>query len=593
MKEWIKIFLGLFIVGAISLSLQCGGNGDGDGDDDDGPGRQKKDWTIMVYLDGDNNLEGNAIGDFNEMEVVGSGKGFDILVQIDRIPEGDSSNGDWAGTRRYHVKKDSDTSRISSTLVSKLGELNMGDPVTLENFIKWGIKKFPSSRYAVIIWDHGSGWKKKSVKAVKGVAVDDTDGSDYLTNAELESALSNALAATGVASIDLIGFDACLMQMTEVAYYLGDYADVMVGSEETEPVDGWTYDVWLADLALDPLMDGSSLGEKIVQAYHDDSSSNSTLSAVDLSFGNSLATSVDAFAGSLISNYGTYSTEIDNARIKSLSFNDPEYIDLYHFAERILASAVPASLQTAAQGVMDSVDDAVIKNLVQAPDYLNAHGLSIYYPVGGYVSGYDSLAFAQDTQWDDFVCGVGLICGDPYEPNDYFETAYPLPEDTWLSTIAGRGSVLGPKIDRDAFIIDVTPGEERVLVDCTFIHGLGDIDIELYDSDINYLTGSYGVTDGETIDYTVSEPGTYYIVVYNYDSTCNQYDLMWDDIGTVCGDDSCDAGETDITCPEDCGCQAIPGFCDDTAPYGCYCDAACVDFGDCCSDACSHCGYCP
>jgi pseudolysin/vibriolysin len=54
-----------------------------------------------------------------------------------------------------------------------------------------------------------------------------------------------------------------------------------------------------------------------------------------------------------------------------------------------------------------------------------------------------------------------------------------------------------------------------------------------------------------------------------------------DDSG--CGDRICDGDETDDNCPQDCGCAAHD--CEDLAPFGCYCDPICEDYGDCCSDA--------
>jgi hypothetical protein len=50
-------------------------------------------WTIMVYMDADNNLEDAGISDFNEMEVAGSTSDVAILVLMDRIPGYDTSNG--------------------------------------------------------------------------------------------------------------------------------------------------------------------------------------------------------------------------------------------------------------------------------------------------------------------------------------------------------------------------------------------------------------------------------------------------------------------------------------------------------------------
>ena len=60
---------------------------------------------------------------------------------------------------------------------------------------------------------------------------------------------------------------------------------------------------------------------------------------------------------------------------------------------------------------------------------------------------------------------------------------------------------------------------------------------------------------------------------------------------TVCGDAICSAGEDAFNCAADCGCAA-PGACGAQAPAGCFCDPACIGFGDCCPDACSACGVC-
>jgi len=49
-----------------------------------------------------------------------------------------------------------------------------------------------------------------------------------------------------------------------------------------------------------------------------------------------------------------------------------------------------------------------------------------------------------------------------------------------------------------------------------------------------------------------------------------------------CGDGICDGDETDENCGQDCGCAALN--CEQLAPFGCYCDDICEDYGDCCAD---------
>ncbi len=57
---------------------------------------------------------------------------------------------------------------------------------------------------------------------------------------------------------------------------------------------------------------------------------------------------------------------------------------------------------------------------------------------------------------------------------------------------------------------------------------------------------------------------------------------------SACGDGTCDAEENATSCAGDCGCSSA-GACGDQAPDGCWCDASCTEFGDCCADSCTAC----
>ncbi len=54
------------------------------------------------------------------------------------------------------------------------------------------------------------------------------------------------------------------------------------------------------------------------------------------------------------------------------------------------------------------------------------------------------------------------------------------------------------------------------------------------------------------------------------------------DLEPGCGDGICDGDESDENCGQDCGCAALD--CEQIAPYGCWCDDVCEDYGDCCAD---------
>ncbi len=142
---------------------------------------------------------------------------------------------------------------------------------------------------------------------------------------------------------------------------------------------------------------------------------------------------------------------------------------------------------------------------------------------------YNWTALAEDgVDWDRI--DQSFTTDDAYEDNDARTSAYDLVnnETEWLTDINGTGV----QSDEDWYEIYVNSGYERVVVNCTFDHSQGDIDLALYDSDGFSVDSSSSTSDNETIDTTVVSSGTYYIRVYFSDAG-NTYDLRWDDKGTT------------------------------------------------------------
>lgn len=144
------------------------------------------------------------------METVGSTSDVAIIAQLDFF----FSLCPLCGVKRYLITKDDDTHHITSPVLWSQDEINMSAPVTLVDFVKNSTQDFPAEHYALILWNHGLGFR--------GVCYDN-DLTDELNMTELESALSKIENDTGV-TFDLIGFDACLMGELEVAYQVKDYA---------------------------------------------------------------------------------------------------------------------------------------------------------------------------------------------------------------------------------------------------------------------------------------------------------------------------------------------------------------------------------
>ena len=373
-------------------------------------------WTVMVYLDGDNDLEPAAVDDLNEMEAVGSTNKVNVVVQFDRHATYDTTNGDWTTCRRYYVTKDPNgyDGVITSTLLSDEGELNMGEPTTLENFVTWAKNDYPADHYLLVLWDHGSGWKLPKSDPLKTVCIDETD-SDSLTVREVSQALSNVTCA-GDCPLDVVGFDVCLMAMLEVDYDIMPYAHYRVSSEETEPFDGWDYVKLLSYLAQNPYASPAAVSARIVQDYMKFYGQNrgETQSAVHLN-----PTSQVVEASNILALHLTgamqYKSEIQKARTYVQSFSDPDYIDLYHFAELIHKYVPLRGIKRDALLLMHAVDNAVIAEGHGVLNF-NAHGISIYFPAnsGSYLSRYENdVELTEDTFWDEFL-------------KQYYSTAYAL-----------------------------------------------------------------------------------------------------------------------------------------------------------------------
>ena len=376
-------------------------------------------WTYMVYLDGDNNLEGAAIDDFMEMSSVGSTSDVNIVVQFDRIPGYVSSYGDWTDCKRFHVT--SGMTPTAANALIDLGECNMGDPNTLRDFVEWTMTEFPADNYALILWNHGDGWKSindwvpwaddikdaKDAGSSRGICVDITNN-DYLSLQETEVALTGKY-------VQLLGYDACLMHMVEVVYQVRTNAGVSVGSEEVEPWDGWPYDTILADLTVTPTMNEDALGTVIVDRYMDSYgyTGSETQSAVDNLELPNLVAAVDNLAQALINEINAgHVADVQQARNAAEEIYYNYYIDLYNFAQKIQTDVPGAAAQ--AQAVMNEVSGSMYE--AHGTSVPNDHGLSIYFPreEGDYLASYDNTAFASDTQWDEFLMryyeGPELVC---------------------------------------------------------------------------------------------------------------------------------------------------------------------------------------
>lgn len=218
--------------------------------DEDLSVHDKRAWTFLVYMAADNNLEGDGITDFNEMEQVDYGENANLLVLFDRAENYDATNGNWTDTRLYRVSKDEQQNKtlIASERLDceELGlkndfmtELDMANPLTMSGFLSFARRCYPADNYALIIWGHGTGWRNSELEnePFRAVAVDSASGS-YMTISQMRQAILDGMEEE---KLSVIGFDTCFGVCLESAYELSDCAKFMVGTPALVPESGWNY----------------------------------------------------------------------------------------------------------------------------------------------------------------------------------------------------------------------------------------------------------------------------------------------------------------------------------------------------------------
>lgn len=419
-----------------------------------------RDWTFMVYMAGDNgkifddnmqlmcDLQAYGWRDLAEMSEVGSTDRVAIVAQYDTLKNQQN-------TPRFFI----DGTKPSGQLVEKIPPVNTGDPKNLTDFIVWGATKYPAKQYALVLWNHGTGWKEDDIYAryrepidragsrgetrsgnrgekvrsslflstageimsiedaeKRGICYDDSS-QDFLDNQKLVNAFTNAEKQIGQ-RLSLLGMDACLMSMVEVAYQVREHAQVMVGSQENEPADGWPYDTVLRTLVDNPDMSPVELGRHIVKFYGDyymgitrSGGGDVTQSAIDLAKMAEFSQRVSAFAKLLASSYdnnflveralGRVIQDVQRFR------GDRDYMDLHHFLQ-LLASEygsngpVLEGIHEMQMSLAEESDQSPVIANFCGMGRPNAHGLSIYFPFSDCSMYYDKLPFA-NLGWRDLI----------------------------------------------------------------------------------------------------------------------------------------------------------------------------------------------
>lgn len=368
-----------------------------------------KEWTIIVYLDGNNSLDSYATVNLLQMEQVGSTAQMNIVVEWASLARND--------TERLLIEKSTDPTQVTSPVVQDVGTPDMGDPNTLVDFTQWAITNYPAQHYLLDIWDHGSGWHPSSFLPAPGATLHGLDiGYDqntghWISTEQLGVAIGQ-IATTLGHPLDVYASDACEMEMAEIAGEMLGSVQVYAGSEEVEPGDGWSYADFLNLLVAKPDASPKDVGTFLEQSYvnaygpsgiYADQGANATFAALDMSAFPAFESSMKAFTSSVAALSPADAATVLTAVGQSLAFTDNDYVDLSSFLTN-LDSAGVASLGKNATAPLEATLQSLIIAAGGTGSAAKATGLSLWIPSSAdayqqYLSLYTQLKFDQATGW--------------------------------------------------------------------------------------------------------------------------------------------------------------------------------------------------
>lgn len=386
-----------------------------------------KKWTLLVFINGNNNLTNYARYNLIDMEKVGSNENINVVVQLARKKN---------SAKRLLVQRSSNTRKITSPILEQLDDVDMASLETLESFLEWGIKNFPAEHYFIDIWNHGRGWKKM---ASRGISFDDQSGR-HLNMLQLAQAMRYAEKLMGH-KVDVLGTDACLMAMSEVASEVSDSVDFLMASEETVPGEGWPYSDWLQQWSLKPdatpIEIGRILSKSYVNFYENIFNNQSedldsedeeapfteqplkkqapsspmgvTFSVLDLKKMSEYNYAISNLKNELLNLEPSDRETLRQMLPNVMHYEDPDYVDFGDFLASLERAPLNAPIRYSQAFVnsQKALSDLVVANET-TEDYKRSQGISIWLPrewwlYAGNIERYRQLNFERSTHWSEFI----------------------------------------------------------------------------------------------------------------------------------------------------------------------------------------------
>ncbi|MGD9563435.1 MAG: clostripain-related cysteine peptidase [Pyrinomonadaceae bacterium] len=207
-----------------------------------------KEWTIMVYMAGDNNLSENMAYSLADLDAGFNDSGLGTADKVNLLAFFDSASltapttyFDYSDgkTIAHPIEPDDIYHKKRNTPPPDEYDLdgNAASAYSIMNFVRWCIetRERTATNYALIFSGHSFGFHGTSF-------LRDESSGGFMTLFKFRWALEEVMKQyLGNKQIAILGFDSCVMSMLEVAYEIKNTAQTMVASEGSLPNSGWGY----------------------------------------------------------------------------------------------------------------------------------------------------------------------------------------------------------------------------------------------------------------------------------------------------------------------------------------------------------------
>lgn len=379
------------------------------------------DWTVMVFMVGDNNLSEKCLADLREIKKAGSSKDVTVIVQTD-LREGEGPTTRYVITPDRTLEEDAD------------GQWTETRPEVLRKFLHWCLKFHPARRYMLLLWGHGraldsfevpvdlpaqqidprvrqavarqrderfSRKKKLHNGSQKGkpffIICPDDQAGHAIDNMELQDILESVSHKIEGGKIHVLGMVACLMGMFEMCYELRRGVHYMIASESLIPDTSLPFDQVIPFLIDNPRIEPDEVCRKIVGEFKNYYVTNNDelpvqLSAFDLTKAEYLRTYIDELAQLLIARINDGDKDALNAvlgsHFQAQRYDEDQFFDLYDFCYMLNENCTDRKICNLCQCIMESIGSREQPNFVVASEFNGdamqfSYGLAIYFPWGG------------------------------------------------------------------------------------------------------------------------------------------------------------------------------------------------------------------